>query len=85
MAYVKVDIKHSSGESESGHVVELAKHSSRTVAEQVEDHLRCRHTKSGIRGGWTYANLQTHTPSLSSPKTAQKPLVVDKTSPKADA
>ena len=54
MATVKVDIKHPSGEVELGHVVELASHSRRTVSEQVEDHLRLKHTRNGVRGGWTY-------------------------------
>ena len=82
MAHVKVDIKHPSGEVELGHVVELGKHSRRTIAEQVEDHLRLRHTKAGLRGGWTYTNIQPHTPA---PKAAPKPLAADTPAPKANA
>ena len=54
MAKVKVDIKHPSGEVELGHSVEIAQYSRRTIPEQVEDHLRLKHTRKGIRGGWTY-------------------------------
>lgn len=72
MSHVKVDIKHPSGEVELGHMVEIGKHSRRTVAEQVEDHLRLRHTKKGVRGGWTYTNLQSHAPLAPALKTAPK-------------
>ncbi len=82
MPHVNVDIKHPSGEVELGHVVELAKHSRRTVAEQVEDHLRLRSTKKGVRGGWTYENVRAHDPAA---KPAPKPLSADKPAPKANA
>lgn len=83
MAHVKVDIKHPSGEVEKDHVVELGKHSRRTVAEQVEDHLRLRHTKKGVRGGWTYENVREHV--LGAPKAVPKSLAVGKPAPKASA
>lgn len=83
MAHVKVDINHPTGEVELGHVVEIGKHSRRTVAEQVEDHLRLRHTKKGIRGGWTYENIREHVPAAAKP--APKPLSADKPAPKANA
>jgi hypothetical protein len=67
MAHVKVDIKHPSGEVQLGHVVELGAHSRRTIAEQVEDHLRLRHTKKGVRGGWTYENVREHVPGSAKP------------------
>ena len=84
MAHVTVDIKHPSGEVELGHVVEIGKHSRRTVAEQVEDHLRLRHTKKGIRGGWTYDNIREHVPAAAKPA-APKALSADKPAPKANA
>jgi hypothetical protein len=60
--YVYVDIVHSSGAKEAGHKIELAQHSRRSVAEQIEDHLKVKHCGKN-RGGWKYSIVDAPKPA----------------------
>ena len=64
--YVYCDIVHASGAKESAHKVELAQHSRRSVAEQIEDHLKLKYC-GAIRGGWKYSIVDAPKPAAKVP------------------